>query len=45
MTILGLAVLLFLVLTILGLVVWAMDEYNRVKAAERWPDNWHDLIK
>ena len=45
MTILGLAVLVFLILTILGLVVWAMDEYERVKAAEKWPEDWHDKVK
>lgn len=45
MTIMGVAVLLFLVLTILGLVLWAMDEYDRVKAGDKWPDNWHELLK
>lgn len=45
MTILGLAVLLFLVLTIFGLVTWAMDQYNRVKAGEKWPADWHEKIK
>lgn len=45
MTLLGVAVLLFLVLTILGLVLWAGDEYARVKAGEKWPDDWHELVK
>lgn len=45
MTLLGAAVLLFLVLTLAGLVWWANDEYDKVKAGEKWPDNWHELIK
>lgn len=45
MTIMGLAVLLCLLLTILGLVVWASDEYARVKAGDKWPEDWHELIK
>lgn len=44
MTLLGAAVLLFLVLALAGLVWWA-DNDARIKAGEGWPDDWHELIK
>lgn len=35
----------FLVLVAVALTVMGLNEHARVQAAERWPDNWHELIK
>lgn len=44
MTLLSAAVLIILVLFVLG-VLWAQNEYDKVKAKQTWPDDWHKLIK
>lgn len=38
-------VLLLIVVSLAMIVGVAVDERQRVQAAERWPDNWHELLK
>jgi hypothetical protein len=35
----------FLVFVAVALAMMAADEHAKVQAAERWPDDWHELIK
>jgi len=46
MTVVSVLAMIGLLLVVLG-VLWAQSEYDCVKAKsdEKWPDNWHELLK
>jgi len=45
MNLLGVIVLVAVILLLIGLVIWASDEYAKVKAGEKWPPDWHERVK